>query len=133
MSFLSLILLLSILFSLSLFLFSLPLLFSPPPSLPSSFLSSHLPPVMYFVVSFTALLEHTSRRLLPLSHLSLSVFLLQIVLFNVASEPIYVVEKHSAMVTDGLRFVGLTHGRIDSISNELCQSVPKKTCSIHCQ
>ena len=68
-----LILLLSILFSPSLFLFSLPLLFSPPPSLPSSFLSSHLPPVMYFVVSFTALLEHTSGRLLPLSQLSLSV------------------------------------------------------------
>ena len=53
--------------------FSSYFLFSPPPSLPFFFLSSHLPPVMYFVVSFTALLEHTSRRLLPLSQLPLSV------------------------------------------------------------
>ena len=58
-----------------------------PSFLPSSFLSSQLPPVMYFVVSFTALLEHTGGRLLPISQFSLSVFLLQIVQFNVASEP----------------------------------------------
>lgn len=74
------------------FLFSLSpsLLPSPLPSFLLFFLllPSHLPIVMYFVVSFTAPLEHTSKRVLPLSHLSLSVcFIAQIVQFSVASEP----------------------------------------------